>query len=535
MRRALLATTAVLGLLAGVLAGGGDAWAKTPKDQLIIGMNLNNMLASDPHDVGQFEPSHVFANVYDMLVTTDPANPSKLLPGLAESWEVGQDGSITFKLRPGLKFHSGNPITAEDVAWSFNRVMALNKSPAGEYKEWGYSAQNIGQMVHVVGDGLVRFEQGTAVNPTYKLYVLAKPLGAIVDRKLLIDNTVNNDWGAAYLNRGSAGSGPFKMTRWQPNDVVVLDRVDGYWGGNAKMRRVVIRHIPESSTQRLQLGQGDLDVGYTLSSADFEGLAKHPDVTIVKLPGGGFYYFGISMKDPDLGKKEVRSALRWCIDFDGINSGIMTNYGIKWQRDVLPGLLGALPDLPYKLDIERCKAELAAAGYPQGMKKTLKVLSVPPFREIATAIQATMAKAGVTVEIQMGDGGQVYGAARNQDYQMIVGRSGSGYIPDPHDTVQSNVYYPADGDKVKYPNLQAWRASWHVPEITTLIEEGLAELDNDKRAAIYVKIQELTEQNVSWMFPISQRVDPFAINKRVVNYDADPTWRPRWEMVEKTD
>ncbi len=201
---------------------------------------------------------------------------------------------------------------------------------------------------------------------------------------------------------------------------------------------------------------------------------------------------------------------------------------------MLQGLAGELPNTKHTYDVERCKADLAAAGYPNGMKKNLKVLSVPPFREIATAVQASLGKAGVEVDIEMGDGGQVYGAARNQAYEMIVGRSGSGYIPDPHDVLQSNVYYPADGDTAKYPNLTAWRASWHVPEITTLIEQALAENDNDKRRDMYIKIQELTAENVSWMYLISQRIDPFAIHKRVKNYDASATWRPRWELVEKS-
>ena len=212
-----------------------------------------------------------------------------------------------------------------------------------------------------------------------------------------------------------------------------------------------IRHIPESQTQRLQLEQNDIDVGYTLSSADFEGLAKNPDVEIVKVPGGGFYYFGVSMKDPDLGKKEVRQALDYCIDYDGINKGIMTNYGIPWHNHVLQGLAGELPNTKHTFDVERCKADLAAAGYPNGMKKNPKVLRVPPFREIAT-----------------------------------------------------------------------------------LIEQALAENDNDKRRDMYVKIQELTAENVSWMYLISQRIDPFAIHKRVKNYDASATWRPRWQLGEKS-
>lgn len=532
MRR-LLVGASMLAVAVG--AWTAEAEAETPKDQLVIGMNMANMLGLDPHEIGQFEPSHVFANVYDQLLATDPDDLGTIVPLAVESWEVDEAGNITMTLREGMTFQSGNPVTVDDVIWSLNRLMELNKSGSSDFKDFGYTADNMKEKLRKVDDRTFVLEQAAPVSADLKLYFLAKPYASVLDSKEIMAHEVDGDLGAGWLATHAAGSGPFMLDRWAPNDIAILERFDDYWAGPAKMSRVLVRHIPESQTQRLLLEQGDLDVGYTLSSADFEGLEKHPDIEIQRIPGGGHYYFAVNMKDPDLGKREVREALKWCIDYEGINNAVMKNYGLPWQRLVLPGVLGELPDRGLTLDIERCRQELADAGYPDGMSKTLRVLTLPPFKEIATAIQATMAQAGVEVEILPGDGGQVYGAMRKRDFEMLVGRSGGGFIPDPHDTLQGAAYNPDNSDEAQLTGQISWRSSWYFPEVNELIEQGLVENDRARREQIYQEVQHLIDEKSSFEFPISQRLDPLAVHARVQNYKGDPTWMVRWEAVDKTD
>ena len=119
---------AVLGALL-ALGPMAAAQAKTPADQLIVGMSLVNLFSIDPANAPGLDASGINANLYDTLVKRDHGNPEKHLPQLAQSWTVSEDGKrITFQLRDDVKFHSGNPLTAEDVAWSLYRVMKLNLS-----------------------------------------------------------------------------------------------------------------------------------------------------------------------------------------------------------------------------------------------------------------------------------------------------------------------------------------------------------------------------------------------------------------------
>lgn len=531
MRHALLAGTALMMALACT----APVDAKTPKDQLIVGMHMANLTSLDPHNMNSYETHHILGNVYDTLVRTDPKDPSKLLPRAAASWTTAEDGTITFTLREDLVSHAGRKLTSEDVVYSLRRAVKLGLLGAGYFKEWGYTAENVDQMFIAPDAKTVVMKPVKAIAPNLKLFVLARAVGSILDQQEVEAHAKDGDMGRGWLSAASAGSGPYKLVRWNANDIVLLDRNDAYWAGQPKMKRVVIRHIPESQTQRLQLEQGDLDVGYQLSSADIDGLEASGNVAIQRIPGAGFYYFIMSAKDPDFAKPAVRAAMRWCVDYEGINAGIMKNYGTLPTNLVPQDVMGAIPPTGQKYDAERCKAELAAAGYPDGLKKVFRSLNSPPYSEIATAMQASMAKGGVTAEVIMGNGDQTYGPMRNRQFEFGLGRSASAVQSDPDGWIRTLIYNPDNSDGAKLSNLLAWRSSFSSPEINALMDKAAGLTDDAQRAPLYQEAQRLYEQASPTVIAVSQRVDPFALSKRLTNYVGDPTWMVRWDVVEKTD
>jgi peptide/nickel transport system substrate-binding protein len=119
------------------------AFAETPDDQLVVGFSMTNVLTLDPAAITGREPVQILANVYDGLVSLDATNRAQVNPDLAESWEVSEDKTtITFQLREGATFASGNPVTSEDVVWSLNRLMQLNLAQASFLKTHGFTAEN---------------------------------------------------------------------------------------------------------------------------------------------------------------------------------------------------------------------------------------------------------------------------------------------------------------------------------------------------------------------------------------------------------
>lgn len=135
--------TSLLGaclLALAVSMGSSAAYAKTPPDQLIIGMNMNNLLTLDPAAMTGNEVVGIVVNLYDSLVELDPAQLTHVKPALATSWDVSPDGTtLTFHLRDDVTFHSGNPLTADDVVWSMRRILHLNLAQSSVWKSYGFS------------------------------------------------------------------------------------------------------------------------------------------------------------------------------------------------------------------------------------------------------------------------------------------------------------------------------------------------------------------------------------------------------------
>ncbi len=513
----------------------GTAQAKTPDDQLIVGFSMNNLLSLDPAAATGNDVVEIAANLYDYLIELDPQATAKMLPGLAESWKVAADGrSITLVLRKGVKFQSGNPLTADDAAWSLQRVLKLNLAMASPWKSYGFSAQNVDKAIRAPDATTLVIDLPEATDPKMVLYTLATSVSAVIlDRKKVMENDKNGDLGAAWLTTHAAGSGPFALADWRAKDALLMNRFDGYWRGPAKLKRVIMRHMTESQSLRLMLERGDLDVASGMSVPDVEAMKKNADAVVQPVRRGTLYYVAVSMKDPKFADKRVRLAMRSLIDYDGINTTVMPHYGIPQQRPVQMGLPASLPSPGYKLDVAAAKKLLTEAGFPNGFKTTIRVLADPPFINIATNLQATLAKAGIEASVLSGTGNQVYGAMRERNFEIIVGRGGGGVEPHPHSSLRALVYNPDNNDAAKLTNFQGWRTAFFSPELNQLIEKAEVERDEAKQTADYQEAQKLYEAQVGAIQPFSQMVDTVVLRKDVRGYLGHPSATTRLRDVSK--
>jgi peptide/nickel transport system substrate-binding protein len=284
-----------------------------------------------------------------------------------------------------------------------------------------------------------------------------------------------------------------------------------------------MRHIGESLSLRFMIDRGDVDLAAGMAGPDIEALRKHAGVQVESVLRGTSYYVAVSMKDPRFADRRVRLALRNLIDYQGINQAIMPNYGVSHQRPVMIGLAATLPDPGYRLDVPAARKLLADAGYAHGFKTTIRVLSDPPLINIATSLQATLAQAGIQAEILSGTGNQVYGAMRERRFEILIGRGGGGVEPHPHANLRALVYNPDNSDAAKLTNFQGWRTSFFDPEINRLIEAAVVERDPALQNDMYRRIQQLYDQEVGAIQPVSQMVETVVLSKRVHNYVGHPS------------
>lgn len=493
--------------------------AETPVDQLVVGLSLSNILSLDPAAMSGRESMEINANIYDRLIVPDVEDPAVFHPSLAESYEVAEDrNSVTFHLRKDAVFHSGNPVTAQDFVWSMTRAFELGIG-GSNIRVFGYSEDNIAEMVTAPDDYTVVMKLPKPNDPTLILAAVAgQGVAMVIDSKLAMENAKDNDFGQGWLTTNSAGSGPYRLDRWLANDIVLLQRVDGNWGGEPAMTRVIYRHMPESQTKRLALEAGDIDIAWGLSVADVTALQSNDALDIAEVTSGNMYYLMSSMADEKFQDPRVREALRYLIDYEGIAETILPFYARLHQRPMGTGLEGSLPDPGYALDPEKAKALLAEAGYPNGMDVTLRVLAESPFINIATAIQATLAQGGIRAELITGNSDQIYGAARERKFELLVGRGGDRTGTHPYTSLLSLVYNPDNSDEAKLFTLQAWRASFASEEINTLLDGALVEGDAAKRADMYEQIQEIWEKEVGPIQVMAQGLDAVVYQDDVVNF-----------------
>jgi peptide/nickel transport system substrate-binding protein len=419
-----------------------------------------------------------------------------------------------------VKFASGNPVTAQDAAYSLQRAVALNKSPGFILTQFGLSKENMKEKIRATDDATLVIETAEQVAPTFFYYCLTAVVGGIVDSKVVQANEKAGDFGNEWLKNNSAGSGPFKLVSWKANESYVLERNDNYRGTKALARRVVVRHVPESATQRLLLEKGDVDYARNLSKDQLDAIKGNAGLKVQQGPKGSIFYLGLNQKNPNLGKAEVREALKWLVDYDAIEQNIVRGRFVVHQAFLPSGFLGALEDRPYKFDLERGKALLAKAGLPNGFSVTMDVRNNSPVTDIAQAIQASWAKAGIKLELSPGDGKQTLTKYRARNHDIYIGQWGPDY-PDPHTNAETFAMNVDNTDDAKSKTL-AWRNAWDIPEMTKRIAAAVEERDAERRKATYEDVQR-EHQRTSPFVIMFQQIEVAAHRKNVDGFVIGPT------------
>ncbi|WP_192249949.1 ABC transporter substrate-binding protein [Mesorhizobium silamurunense] len=524
--RGLLAGVAMSALLA------VPAFAVTPADTLVEGFAIDDIISMDPGEAFELSTAEVTGNTYDLLVRLDLSDTSKVKGDLAESWSVSDDGlTYTFKLKPGMKFASGNPITAADVAYSFERAIKLDKSPAFIINQFGISGDNVTEKAKAVDDTTFQFVVDKAYAPSFVLNCLSATVASVVDSKLVKEHVAaatpsadykwDNDFGNAWLKTGYAGSGQFKLREWRANEAVVLERNDNYNGEKAKLARVIYRYMKESSAQRLALEAGDIDVARNLEPNDLDAIAKNADLTTASAPKGTVYYISLNQKNPNLAKPEVRQAFKYLVDYDALSSTILKGIGEIHQSFLPKGDLGAIDDNPFKLDVAKAKELLAKAGLPDGFKVTMDVRSKQPETGMAESIQQTLGQAGIKLEIIPGDGKQTLTKYRARNHDIYIGNWGQDYF-DPNSNAQTFASNPDNSDAAKIRTL-AWRNAWDIPDLTKETEAALLEKDSAKRADMYKDLQKKI-LDTSPFVVIHQQLEVAGLRKNLKGFALGPSF-----------
>ena len=483
-RRALTASAP----LAALPFLGRGAGAATPGNIVVMAKQIDDIVgAFDPAESYEFTNNEVCGNCYRKLVTPDPADTSKLQGDLAEHWEVSPDGlTFTFHLKTNAVFNSGKKLTAEDAAFSLQRVVKLNKTPGFIISQFGFTADNVEQTIRASDPATLVLKLPQVMATSFVLYCLSATVGCVVEKAQVLANQANGDLGNAWLKTHTAGAGSYNLVDWQASDHIVL-QANPHAAVMPKVPRLIIRHVPDPAAQLLLLQKGDADIARDLTADQLKGITGNAAFTQDKSNQLNQMYFAMNVDVPEFKKVEVRQAIKLAIDYQAIADNITPKLWSVWQSFLPKGMPGAIDDMPFHKDPAQAKALLAKAGYADGFSVTLDHFSKAPYPQIAQALQADLAAIGIKVTLIAGEQKQVISKNRARQHQLLMTTWFPDYL-DANSNAQAFCANPDDSDATKMKS-PAWRSHFFDPAATGQAEAAVKETDSAKRRALYATMQ----------------------------------------------
>lgn len=511
MTKTLAAATAALALTAPA------AWAETPADTLVVADKIDDIVSLDPAESFEFSGNDMLNNVYDTLIELDPSDLGPLVPGLAESWEQVDDTTYRFKLREDATFHSGNPVTAEDAVWSLQRAVKLDKTPSFILTQFGFTPENVEERIRQTGEYELEIETDKAYAPSFVYNILTSVVSSIVDRKEALAHEQDGDMGYEWLKTNTAGSGAYRLTSYRPSEAYVLEANDNWWRMDPALDRVFVRHVPEPSTQRLLLEQGDVDLARQLTPTDIAGIEGNPEIEIDDVLRGRIYYLAMNQKVEPLNDPKVVEAIKYLVDYQGMADSFLKGAARPHQAFLPVGFLGALEETPYTFDIEKARNLLEEAGV-EDLSLQFYVRNDQERLEIAQTIQNALAQVGIDAQLRTGTGAEILGEYRARNHELILEAWGPDY-PDPHTNADTFARNPDNSDEAQLTGILAWRNAWPADEVEEMTNAAVLEKDAEKRAEMYREIQRI-HQDVAPFAPLFQQVEQVAARENVSGFNA---------------
>jgi peptide/nickel transport system substrate-binding protein len=504
-----LAPSSVLVSLALLLAVAPVAAQPAPAGQVVAAWHVTIAPSwFDPSTAPpQITPFGLMYALHDALVRPYPG--FKMGPSLAESWKESPDGRMyEFKLRRGLKFHNGDPVTSEDVKWSFER-----------YKGAGATELHARvRQVEAVDPLTVRFHLKEVWPDFMTFYGTTATAAGIVIPKAYFTRV-----GDDGFKKAPVGAGPYKFVSHTPGVEVVLEANPDYWRRVPNVKRLVMKSVPEATTRAVMLKSGEADIAIALDGPDAAGLQRDPRMQVVASKHASIFWIEFADQwDPKSPwhDKRLRLAVNVALDRKAINDagciGFCPPAGV-----IVPRVMDfALQVEPPLYDPKKAKQLLAEAGYPNGLDAG-EFAAIPGFPTVAESVLNYLNAAGIRAKLRTMERATFYSAWREKKLHGIfltaAGNSGNAATR-VQEFIQSKGSYAYGG----------------YPDIDDLFQQQAVERDVKKREVVLNKIQQLTIDRAMFA-PVMDLRALMGVGPKVTEHMITAVWMspfPSWEDMK---
>jgi len=479
----------VVALVLTLLGSSVSAQVAAPAGQITIAATIT--LAPtwfDPAETpGVITPFLTLYALHDALVKPMPGNP--WAPCLAESWTMSKDGLVyEFVLRKGVRFHNGDPVTTEDVKFSFER-----------YKGGGAtSLKSRVATVEIVDPLRIRFRLKQPWPDFMTFYgTPATSAGWIVPKKYL--ERVGDDG----FKKAPVGAGPYRFVSFTPGIELVVEAFDGYWRKTPSVKRVVLKSVPDESTRLVMLKRGETDIAYGFRGPDANEVRRAAGLTLKPIqPTVSQWVVFTEQWDPKSpwADRRVRLAANLAIDRKGFSDAEYLGYG-RPAPSIIPRdfeYYWAPP--PYAHDPAEAKRLLAEAGYPRGFD-AVELATDAVFTPEAETVINGLGTIGIRARLRPLERASFYKADQDKQFKRLV-RVGSGAAGNAATRIEAFVISTGI------------RAYGGYPDIDALFRDQAAEIDPKRREAMLHKIQQLMHERVMFA-PIVEQASLTGVGPRV--------------------
>jgi peptide/nickel transport system substrate-binding protein len=437
----------------------------------------------------QITPFGMLYALHDALVRALPGQ--KMGPALVQSWQESEDGlTYEFKLRPNLTFHNGDPLTTEDVEFSFNRY---NGAGATVLKE------KVAK-IEIVDPLVVRFHL-KEVWPDFMTFYgsTASAVGLVMPKKY------TTKVGEDGFKKAPIGAGPYKFVSQKPGVEVVLEAFEKYWRHVPHVKTIVMRSVPDSTTRALMVKTGEADMSYALQGIDAQGVVDDKKTKVVATKHASCQWVEFpdqfNEKSP-WHDKRLRLAVNYALDRDNINKAACLGF-CPPAGVIIPHMMEfTLQVKPYPYDPQKAKQLVAEAGHPNGFDAGL-FHAIPGFPTAAEAVVNDLNAVGIRVKFQPMERAAFYADWRAHKFHGIF-MTGAGNAGNAASRIESFIY-----SKGGY-------ADGGYPDIDELFLKQAAERDPKKREAMLDKIQQLTIDRVMFA-PVYDFAALMGVGPRIAN------------------
>jgi len=460
----------------------------------------------------------VIGGLYDFLVQYDlqankdgtfTTDTTKFVPMLAERWEHNPDMSEwTFYLRKDAKFHSGKPVNAQAVKYTFGRYIKI-KSAANTVL---WLAKVTEQGMEVVDDYTIKFKlQGP--NPLFLDYLQMLNLGIQDPEAIEAHGGITPEKSNEWVSKNDVGSGPFKLVSWKPGVEIILERNEDYWGPKAKSKRVVYKIIPEDSTREMLLTKGEIDVMWLPPAKDYTMLNKNKNLKVVGVPSIRTTYIDMNRNMAPFDNILVRKALCYSFPYEAVIKNVLYGRAVQMTSPVPKGAPSHTSEyFVYKHDLKKAKELLKEAGYPNGFSFTFQLGEgrIANNKEIAVTWQAELKKIGVNMDIDVLPQAAFLEKLNSKKIPIFM-IAWTSFVTDPFYqllflTGSKSFCNYAD---IKDATLDGW------------IEKAVPEVNREKRYAISKEVQKYVTGQALWIYMFQPLFDT-AMRKKVQGFCSNP-------------